>query len=484
MIRDGESSAKTSLDSAVSLLACCGCIAYLCWDYLLIYAPGTKLYPLGGAMPVSNSYLFSAFVMCCSLLYLSCQSGLAAKLLKSNLMCGSIIASMSVGTLVYIYGFYNHSLVLDMLAGILTGFAAAAVSVWCINILSRLSTSTLCVIVPLAASISGAFCLTIAYFDTAILIAFTALMPFPAVLSLRHCLKILCDDRDTLGKLTLPADRMVVVGALISFVVVIAFAMGFLDAYDANSWCTIAWYSCVALALFCASAALVFFLRLSKSLLLLSTMIPLLLIVISIVPYGAQSSGYLGAALTGIGSVSFEAMLLMTCASYVQQLGFRPIRMYCVARIILAVIYQLGWYLGQALADDAFNQMIVGTALVLFVLSIEAICAIVISMNIMESRRQRKSADQKTEGDGGASSSEDINELVRRRCLSIQKKFGISDRELDVLVLLARGYSSNYIQEKLCIAPGTVNSHTRNIYAKLGVHSKAQIIALVQQLDS
>ena len=48
-----------------------------------------------------------------------------------------------------------------------------------------------------------------------------------------------------------------------------------------------------------------------------------------------------------------------------------------------------------------------------------------------------------------------------------------------VLKLLAQGYSSARIQTELYIAPGTVNYHTRNIYTKLEVHSKQEVIDLV-----
>lgn len=48
-----------------------------------------------------------------------------------------------------------------------------------------------------------------------------------------------------------------------------------------------------------------------------------------------------------------------------------------------------------------------------------------------------------------------------------------------MFVLLARGYASASIQKKLYIAAGTTNYHTRNIYAKLGVHSRSEVIELV-----
>ncbi len=50
---------------------------------------------------------------------------------------------------------------------------------------------------------------------------------------------------------------------------------------------------------------------------------------------------------------------------------------------------------------------------------------------------------------------------------------------MDVFALLARGYSAAAIQSELYIAAGTVNYHTRNIYSKLNVHSKQELIGMV-----
>ena len=66
---------------------------------------------------------------------------------------------------------------------------------------------------------------------------------------------------------------------------------------------------------------------------------------------------------------------------------------------------------------------------------------------------------------------------------AICKEYGLSQRERDVFVLLARGYTSTRIQKELYIAAGTVNYHSRNIYAKLGVHSKQELIALFEGMQ-
>lgn len=56
---------------------------------------------------------------------------------------------------------------------------------------------------------------------------------------------------------------------------------------------------------------------------------------------------------------------------------------------------------------------------------------------------------------------------------------GLTERETDVLLLLAEGYSRPYIQKRLFISEGTIKTHTRSIYRKLGVSSRDELIDLV-----
>lgn len=53
-----------------------------------------------------------------------------------------------------------------------------------------------------------------------------------------------------------------------------------------------------------------------------------------------------------------------------------------------------------------------------------------------------------------------------------------------LFTLLARGYTSTRIQKELYIAAGIVNYYSRNIYAKLGVHSKQELIAMFEETRS
>ncbi len=58
---------------------------------------------------------------------------------------------------------------------------------------------------------------------------------------------------------------------------------------------------------------------------------------------------------------------------------------------------------------------------------------------------------------------------------------GLTEREVDVLQLLARGLSSKQIAARLVIAPKTARNHTEHIYAKIGTSNRASASLFAMQ---
>ena len=56
------------------------------------------------------------------------------------------------------------------------------------------------------------------------------------------------------------------------------------------------------------------------------------------------------------------------------------------------------------------------------------------------------------------------------------RREGISERESEVLILIAEGLSNAEIVERLHISPNSVKTHIRNAYRKLGVATRAQAV--------
>jgi LuxR family maltose regulon positive regulatory protein len=58
----------------------------------------------------------------------------------------------------------------------------------------------------------------------------------------------------------------------------------------------------------------------------------------------------------------------------------------------------------------------------------------------------------------------------------------VSERELEVLQLIAAGKSNRRIATELFVSVGTVKTHVNNLYRKLDAHSRTQAVARAREL--
>lgn len=64
-------------------------------------------------------------------------------------------------------------------------------------------------------------------------------------------------------------------------------------------------------------------------------------------------------------------------------------------------------------------------------------------------------------------------------CGQIITEFKLSEREGQILKLIARGNTVNNIASKLVISPHTVNTHIRHIYDKVGIHKRSELLEYI-----
>lgn len=69
--------------------------------------------------------------------------------------------------------------------------------------------------------------------------------------------------------------------------------------------------------------------------------------------------------------------------------------------------------------------------------------------------------------------------MLNDRIYLISRRYHLTNRETEVLQILARGHNLARIQQELYISEGTAITHRRKIYQKLGVHSKTELLDLV-----
>lgn len=75
------------------------------------------------------------------------------------------------------------------------------------------------------------------------------------------------------------------------------------------------------------------------------------------------------------------------------------------------------------------------------------------------------------------------SDTVDARCRTVACARGLTVRETEVMTLLARGRSIPYIAETLYLTENTVKTYRQRIYAKLEIHSRQDLLDLVDAAD-
>ena len=81
--------------------------------------------------------------------------------------------------------------------------------------------------------------------------------------------------------------------------------------------------------------------------------------------------------------------------------------------------------------------------------------------------------------DADALQRDDAPALFRIRCTRIAENYGLSDREAEVFVLIAKGNDARQISDRLYVSYNTARTHIRNIYAKMDVHSRHEFFEIL-----
>lgn len=69
-----------------------------------------------------------------------------------------------------------------------------------------------------------------------------------------------------------------------------------------------------------------------------------------------------------------------------------------------------------------------------------------------------------------------FDDYLQARCTELSENQGLSPREFEVLLRLARGHGYTYIAEEMFLSESTVRTHSKAIFKKLGISSREELI--------
>ena len=197
-----------------------------------------------------------------------------------------------------------------------------------------------------------------------------------------------------------------------------------------------------------------------------------------------------------LGNASIELMLLFEAVLFALLFDYSCARAYMIARLTMAVSDLSGWLLSTAIMQTwgtGAAMQVAGTAILI---ASEIVVAALVVTYLLLRKKSSSAPELNTQAagvemtttkrdvkapsvaDGSKPHAPSASQETDAINLAIERH-GLSPREADVLRLLVDGDSTAQIQDKLCIAPGTFNYHMRNIYAKLGVHSRQELLVFI-----
>lgn len=168
----------------------------------------------------------------------------------------------------------------------------------------------------------------------------------------------------------------------------------------------------------------------------------------------------------------FDALLAVGCYAVCRVLRAAPSQVFGRAFLIRSIGFLLGNLVGMGVHEnlvlDTAAFSVIGTAV--FVL------LVLVTFN-MNSEKYAKTV-------WGLLPHEDPRGRYERtrdeRCTALAAQFGLTEREAEVLRLLARSKRPREISDVLVVSVATVRSHVHAIYTKTGVHSAAELAKLVE----
>lgn len=222
-------------------------------------------------------------------------------------------------------------------------------------------------------------------------------------------------------------------------------------------------------------------------------MYPLIIVgsvaLVALIPVVAAFQGMFVHAVS-LASVVFELFLWCTLAFVVHQRRFEAKKVYGYGWGLYLAGSAFGWLAGSRGLEylaDLIGASFAYMCMALFVLVMAFIVFSENDLSQLFSSDEVRSAslDEIIERDFAASTRGAVSVVEKRRRFAdaldlVSDEYRLTPRESDVLRCVAMGYDSKTIADKLVLSLDTVRTYRRNLYGKLGVHSRQELVALVE----
>lgn len=229
---------------------------------------------------------------------------------------------------------------------------------------------------------------------------------------------------------------------------------------------------------------------------------PLVGIGMLLFPFAGVDLTTLGVAITYTASMLINIVIMMHCCQVSRSSGINPLIMFAFFECIIYLLQIAGYAVGYASGiDHGFNvgQLSFVAIAALFVLLIASIANggekklhtnrlefLMLASDKTGEELSKEMAVFQTlaaQNKEAGNASAPVKDRISKQCQIVKERFELSSREAEVMELAARGQTGTAIAEQLFISENTVRTHLKRIYAKLDVHRKREMLAVIENID-
>lgn len=193
-----------------------------------------------------------------------------------------------------------------------------------------------------------------------------------------------------------------------------------------------------------------------------------------LLPFLSQEYQFVFSIFTYLIFSIASMIMMMLCATEASEHKFNPLAIYGIFAGFVYLFTRTGRIISSLSTysiNFGFSQLLILALLVIYLLSI-----IMISTRIGSSFVSKKSNLQESKPANEKSSSNTLEET----CKSIASQYRLTPRESEILIYLARGRDVSFISNDLVVSSNTIRAHCKAIYKKTGVHSRQELLSLIE----
>lgn len=448
-------------------------IAWLCCTHITFVFPGSQ-YPVEFRNIFDYAMRIGDIGMLLGLGILAPRLG---KMSQHRRMNGALVALTCLGTLFagLIAMPEGASFGLLVVLGIGTALGGSVLFCLWAEIYVQMGITRVLVYGSLSCLLAGTVSFVICTMQPPFAIIATSLLPAISLGLARGSLKILPAEPLRMQKV-----RYAIPWKLVAIMTVAGFLSGASGVVIAGSLGLGAMFRVLATAVAGAVILLAMFvLRKRSDMRFLATVaLPSAVLALALIPFAQGALGYIVAFLLKFAYVWFTFFVLLVLTNICYRFEVPTLRIFAIARACSEAGILIGIVLRCFLISSGFfdNPLLVGT------LSLTGIVLVVACVLVWVSEKSVNS-DWGAAGVAIETNTRIANprERLMSRCDTIAAEHGLTARETEIMTLIAQGKTRREIENELFLSENTVKTHARHLYAKLGVSSKADVIALLKE---